>query len=107
MPLHVDPAVEALLRAARDDYAASLPAKLAALRALVDAGAWRDAQRGAHRLRGSAGTYGFEALGGLVTELEELLIEGGEAPSLSCRGRIADALRFLQLEIGRIHEEPQ
>ncbi|MDP9151923.1 MAG: Hpt domain-containing protein [Myxococcota bacterium] len=106
MPQRVDPAVEALLRAARDDYAASLPAKLGALRALVDAGAWRDARRGAHRLRGSAGTYGFEALGGLVTEVEELLIGGGEDPSLACRERIAETFRLLELEIERRRGEP-
>ena len=70
-----DPAIAALLAEARREYAAALPEKVADLRAVLDRKAWADARRAAHKLRGSAGTYGFVVLSEAAGALEDLLLE--------------------------------
>ncbi len=102
----LDPTIEALLRAARAEYAASLPGKVDLLEELADAESWRDVRRAAHRLRGSASTYAFERLGAIASDLEEMLIEAGDEPSAASRERVARKLRDCRLEIERVLAEP-
>lgn len=71
------------LAAARAKYIARLPAAIdaltAAVRALPNAAhedAWRDARGRAHKLKGSAGTYGLVALGDACGRLESALAQG-------------------------------
>lgn len=85
-----EPAADAstaeLLAAMRRDYTRQLPSSLAALaRAVVDAPsgpvAQADARMLAHRLRGTAGSYGHPALGELAGRLEQRLAAGDLAPA--------------------------
>jgi len=87
-----DPSIDALLAAARASFAESLPAKAADIGALVARGVWEDARRAAHKLRGSAGTYGFVALGAAAGAIEELLIEAAGAPEGAARSRLDSLL---------------
>lgn len=68
------PSVEALLAVAREDFARRLPAKTDEIGRLVSAGAWEEARRAAHKLRGSAATYGFPALSVAAAAIEETLL---------------------------------
>jgi HPt (histidine-containing phosphotransfer) domain-containing protein len=70
--------IEALLAAARSEYAASAMGKVAHLEGLVAQAAWGEARRAAHKLRGSAATYGFVALGVAAGAIEDLLLGAGE-----------------------------
>lgn len=72
----------------RRQYVAGLPVRRAALAeawgACVDAGdeaPWQRLRDVAHKLAGSASSYGFEALGQMARELDRLL--SGRAPSRS------------------------
>lgn len=81
-----DPEFQAQLAALRRKYVQGLPARQVAL-----ARAWRDCAAGAgepawqqvrdvaHKLAGSASSYGFDALGSAGRELDRLL--SGRAPS--------------------------
>ena len=68
----------ATLKAIEEGYAARLPERFAAMQADVDCcrvepgnlDAWKSLQRHLHGLSGSAGTFGFAALGLRSTELE-------------------------------------
>jgi HPt (histidine-containing phosphotransfer) domain-containing protein len=86
------PPVEALVAAARAQYAAALPGKVEALLALARAGSWEDLRRGAHRLRGSAATYGFPEVGARAGEVEEVLLVAAGPPSAEGRARLETAL---------------
>jgi|SRR5579859_530210 len=89
-----DPAIEDLLAAVRRDFAAKLPERGAELAALVARAAWDDVRRAAHKLRGSAATYGFVDLGAHAAAIEDLLLEAadaGAAPDDAARARL-DAL---------------
>lgn len=78
-----DPVSEVIAHLAAE-YARALPGKLAELRAAADRAASaepgdparEDATRRAHRLRGTAGSYGFAAVGALCGQLESALREG-------------------------------
>jgi len=84
------PGTSNALAALRDAYAASLPAKLDELDALFLAlSAGRDTQSlslphaGAHKLAGSGGTFGFDAMGNAARRLEHKLkdwMAAGHAP---------------------------
>ncbi|MFZ6184233.1 Hpt domain-containing protein [Nannocystis pusilla] len=102
-----EPAADAstaeLLAAMRRDYTRQLPSSLAALaRAVVAAGsgaaAPADARMLAHRLRGTAGSYGHPAIGELAGRLEQRLAAGDLSPApladllLALAERIAAAL---------------
>lgn len=89
MPGERDPAIDDLLAAARADFASRLPARVAELEGLAARGAWDEARRAAHRLRGSSATYGFPALGGVAAAIEEALLAAGGAPDEAVRGRLA------------------
>jgi HPt (histidine-containing phosphotransfer) domain-containing protein len=96
-----DPAIEELLAAARRQFAVSLPSKAADVEALVARGAWAEARRAAHKLRGSAGTYGFAEVGAAAGAIEDTLLEGKDAPDAGARDRIALRLQEAHLEAER------
>jgi HPt (histidine-containing phosphotransfer) domain-containing protein len=97
-----DPSVEQMLAEARLQFAASLPAKAAAIEEQVARGAWDEARRAAHKLRGSAGTYGFEALGAAAGEVEEVLLAAALAPDAAAVARIREKAREARVEAERI-----
>jgi HPt (histidine-containing phosphotransfer) domain-containing protein len=100
-----DPTVEQMLAEARAHFAASLPAKAAALQDHLARGAWEEAKRAAHKLRGSAGTYGFVVLGAAAGEVEEALIAAGLQPDAAAASRIGDKAREARAEAERIARE--
>jgi HPt (histidine-containing phosphotransfer) domain-containing protein len=82
-----DESVGSALLAVRAEYAAELPALLATLAALVEEAAARPeaappARLAAHRLRGTAGSYGFAAVGEAAGRIEDALDEGLTGPAL-------------------------
>jgi len=87
-----DPTVEALLAQMRAQFTASLPAKVVALEQLVARSAWQEARRAAHKLRGSASTYGHGAVSAAAGAIEEALIAAGDAPDESARAGIGARL---------------
>ena len=93
-----DGALHTLIAVARAEYARSLVAKADALEALVNRAAWTDARRAAHRLRGSAGVYGFAAVGAIAAMLEELLSRGSGVLNASNRASIEEGLGKLRAE---------
>lgn len=100
-----DPTVEQMLAEARAQFAASLPAKAAALEEHLARGSWEEARRAAHKLRGSAGTYGFVALGAAAAEVEEALIAAGSRPEAAAAAHIGDKAREARVEAERIAKE--
>jgi HPt (histidine-containing phosphotransfer) domain-containing protein len=90
-----DPSIDALLAAARAQFASGLPAKTANVEELVARGAWDEARRAAHRLRGSAGTYGFVDVGAAAGAVEELLLASAGNPDGDARARLGDQLHRL------------
>jgi HPt (histidine-containing phosphotransfer) domain-containing protein len=93
-----DPAITALVEEARSDFGRSLQAKAATLEDLVARGAWVDARRASHKLRGSAGVYGFVALGAAAAALDDLMSSAGEKPDAKALAGIRDALGELRSE---------
>lgn len=65
--------LEAFLAAQRADYRASLPDRLAQLEAAWAGDAPKDLEKVAHKLAGSAATFGLAPLGNAARELEEAL----------------------------------
>jgi HPt (histidine-containing phosphotransfer) domain-containing protein len=100
-----DPEIDALLAVARSDYALRAPARAAEIEALVRQDAWSEARRAAHKLRGSAATFGFAALGDVGAAIEELLIAADGAPDADVRARIAEMLRDVRSLADRIAKE--
>lgn len=101
-PDALDAAFEADMVVLRQHYVAGLPARGAALAeawaACADAGdeaPWQRLRDVAHKLAGSASSYGFEALGQTARELDRLL--SGRAPS---RSRAAVAALVTNLTAG-------
>jgi HPt (histidine-containing phosphotransfer) domain-containing protein len=90
--------VDALLTAAREQYAARLPSKIAVIEALAAREAWDEARREAHKLRGSAATYGFEALGDAARSIEQLATEASLDPTRA-RGAMEEALQRARVEV--------
>ncbi len=84
--------LEILLAAARADFASRLEDKVRELQELSDRGAWMEARRAAHKLRGSAGTYGFAKIGAAAAVMEDVLIEAEASPDEDARNRFAVAL---------------
>lgn len=96
-----DPAVNALVEAARRDFATSLSAKARDLSAQAEKGQWADLRRAAHKLRGSAGVHGFTAIGDLAGAVEELLLSSPQAPEGGARERVCALLEEIRSEAGR------
>jgi HPt (histidine-containing phosphotransfer) domain-containing protein len=101
-----DSPIDVLIAAARTEFARSLVAKTAHLDAMLKEEAWEEAQRAAHKLRGSAGVYGFAALGSIAAALEELLVRSDGAPDRSTRFRILEVLGDARAEAERASREP-
>jgi HPt (histidine-containing phosphotransfer) domain-containing protein len=93
-----DPAIDAALAAVRAQFAGALPEKATNIGTLLERRAWDDARRAAHRLRGSAGTYGFAALGALAAAIEELLLAEPAGPSGEARERVTRLAGELQAQ---------
>jgi HPt (histidine-containing phosphotransfer) domain-containing protein len=100
-----DPSIDALLAAAGVEFAEALPAKVTALAGLIAGAAWKDARRAAHKLRGSAATYGHAELGASAGAIEEALLEAGDAPSTESRQRIDRHLVSAQAQAARAARE--
>jgi len=87
-----NPSVDELLAQVRAQFTASLPSKVDALDQLVADGAWAEARRAAHKLRGSASTYGHVTVGAAAAAVEEALIEAADRPDEGVRSAIAGFL---------------
>ncbi|HEY1691758.1 MAG TPA: Hpt domain-containing protein [Polyangiaceae bacterium] len=96
-----DPAIQSLLAAAKEQFAAGLGARLDAIEALVAAGTWEEVRRGVHRLRGAAATYGFAALGERAATIEEALFDADDAPGPDVRQAIVEGVQALRMEATR------
>jgi HPt (histidine-containing phosphotransfer) domain-containing protein len=94
-----DPSIDELLAQIRAQFAASLPSKIEAIEQLVARGAWDDARRAAHKLRGSAATHGHVDVGAAAAAIEDALLDAGDPPDAAVRTtvttRLADARRAL------------
>ena len=95
-----DSSLEVLLQAARAEFGRSLTAKMAELEAMIAQGEWQGARRAAHKLCGSAGIYGFGALGRAAAGLEEILI-ASENPDVGARANIRAKLDEIYTEANR------
>jgi HPt (histidine-containing phosphotransfer) domain-containing protein len=94
--------IDAMLAAARADYASRLPSKLAAIEELTARGAWAEARRAAHKLRGSAATYGFVTIGDAAAVLEQLATDASSpAAEGAARAALQDAIHRVRIEVER------
>ena len=100
-----DPAIDALIEAARIEFAQALSGKADALIAQCESGAWDEIRRAAHRLRGSAGVYGFSAIGTAAATVEDLLFQAGGSPDTVVRTRVRALLAALRDEAARAGRE--
>lgn len=80
------------LAALRRRFAGRLPGRLAELAAAVEAGDWAGAGRLAHRLHGTAGSYGFAAVSTACAVIEQLCDAAAPEPDADARERIRAAL---------------
>jgi hypothetical protein len=92
------PTIDDLLAEARADFAARLPGKVDELLRLSSIGEWEGVRVGSHKLRGSAATYGFAALGALATTVEELLLGSACRPDVAARDRVCGLLKEARAE---------
>lgn len=90
--------VEKLLAAAKADFASRLDDKVRELQDLASRGAWTEARRAAHKLRGSAATYGFAKIGAVAAAMEDVLIEAALVPDEAAKTRFAAALAEARVE---------
>ena len=101
--------IEHKLNKARDDYHVKLVERLAALGGLigrlrsvehdVDLETLQEAQQLAHRICGSAGTFGFTAAGEAVKIIDQTLLSVLEEQAVATRAlwdRLEEALRQAQ-----------
>jgi HPt (histidine-containing phosphotransfer) domain-containing protein len=93
-----DDSVEAALAALQAAYAAQVPAQVRSLLDLLGVAAAcpeaaAEARRLAHRLRGTAGTYGFAAVGEACARIEDAFDAGEPVPL-----RLIDHLAALALQ---------
>jgi HPt (histidine-containing phosphotransfer) domain-containing protein len=94
-------AFDALLRAARAEFAASLVPKADLLHALLARDEWREGRRVAHKLRGSAATYGFPAVSASASAIEDVLSVAEGAPDAAGRARLMASLGELREQAER------
>jgi HPt (histidine-containing phosphotransfer) domain-containing protein len=92
--------IDALLAAAQSQFAAGLPARVSAVEECVARGAWDDARRAAHKLRGSSATYGFAALAAAAAAIEDALLDVVE-PTDELRALLAGHLVEARAEAER------
>ncbi len=80
MAMSDDEALRRELTLLQQEFVAELPARLARLAAALEQPEPRtEARRLAHQLRGSAGSYGLDAVSVAAGELEEALLAGTAA----------------------------
>jgi HPt (histidine-containing phosphotransfer) domain-containing protein len=100
-------AVKEMLAAARSEYAGRLLSKVSDLEALATRAAWSELRMAAHKLRGSAATYGYPSLGAHAAAVEEAVIASGGLPDAAALRRIDEALAAARAEARRAAlEEP-
>src|SRR5260221_473676 len=99
-----DPGIAALLGAARADFTRSLPAKVAAVEEHLASGAFADAKRAAHKLRGSSGMFGYARLGEIAGEIDDLMNDGAVG-DVAARARAGVLVAQLQAEAARLVRE--
>jgi HPt (histidine-containing phosphotransfer) domain-containing protein len=99
------PSVDVLLAVARADFARRLPAKTAEIEELVSKGAWDEARRASHKLRGSAATYGFPVVGAAAAAIEEALLGAAGNPSADVTARVGTIARDACVEAERCARE--
>jgi HPt (histidine-containing phosphotransfer) domain-containing protein len=97
-----DPGIAALLEAARADFARSLPAKVGAVEAHFAEGAFADAKRAVHKLRGSAGMFGYGALGQIAGQIDDLMHEAHGAGEGAPSARLQELVSELKAEAARV-----
>jgi HPt (histidine-containing phosphotransfer) domain-containing protein len=97
--------LETLLAAARADFLTRLEPKVGELEELSARGAWAEVRRAAHRLRGSAATYGFASVGVAAAAMEDLLIEVDSSPGDEAKKRFASLLGTARTEVERLVKE--
>lgn len=100
-----DSSVDADIQAARADFASRLPSKTANLETLIARSEWAEARRAAHKLCGSAGVYGFRALGGIASAIEEVLRASENAPDAGAQREIREKLEEMRTEAERTSQE--
>lgn len=71
----LDEALDAELAEARRSYEASVPGLLDEISRALVAGAFEDARKIAHRIRGTAGCYGMLDVSAVAGELEDVLTD--------------------------------
>jgi HPt (histidine-containing phosphotransfer) domain-containing protein len=94
--------VDELLALAQAEFAGRLPAKVSDLERLLSSGAWQELRVASHKLRGSAATYGFAALGSLAADIEETLLAAACNPDATARGRLGFAVDQARDEAQRV-----
>jgi HPt (histidine-containing phosphotransfer) domain-containing protein len=97
--------IDELLAAARSEFALRLPAKVGDLEAHAASEAWPDLRLAAHKLRGSAATYGFPAMSALAASIEDILLAAALAPGPDAVGRIGAAVTEARAEAERVSRE--
>jgi two-component system OmpR family response regulator len=91
--------IEALIAAARAGYAAGLPGRVAEAVALAARSDWNGLRHAAHRLRGTAATYGFADVGSAIGRVEDLLLAAGDCPDDDARARVQTLLRGAEVTV--------
>ena len=89
--------IAAELAALRKDYLSRLPAKLDELAALVESRSRAEARQAAHKLRGTAGTYGAGVFGEAIGAIDDALVGDLDWPTIDSfiiRARAALAERL-------------
>ncbi|MDH3655379.1 MAG: response regulator [Myxococcales bacterium] len=111
-PAPADPpdTLRARMAQLREAYTLELPRKLEELEALIDEARTRpettkQAASSAHRLRGTAGAYGFKLVGVLAGQIEDLLGEYQSSPLRVRRNLWTEVSRAL--EDARLAAQPQ
>jgi HPt (histidine-containing phosphotransfer) domain-containing protein len=99
------PGIDELLARARSEFALRLPAKVDELESLASRPAWPELRVAAHKLRGSAATYGFPALSSVAAGIEDLLLGVGCAPTPSDVERILAVLLEARAQAARAARE--
>lgn len=98
--------LDEIVAQARAEFAGRLGGKVDDLERLLSSEAWADLRVAAHKLRGSAATYGFVELGALAGKVEDLLIEASCAPDAAARERVRATLAEARVEVRRASGAP-
>jgi len=78
---------------------------MAEVEKLLSDAAWDEARRAAHKLRGSAATYGFPALSTAAAAIEDELLAAGGPPQAAVVARVMDLVRGARADAERAAAE--